>query len=254
MTQSNYACEIVPTYVKRKGIRKTQINNTHLAVRAIRRILPKEVIPHYEVVGVIFLDSGMNIIGYNFVHKGGTSTSIVDVRLILQNALICNSSGIVLFHNHPGGNAFPSSDDIEVTLKLKKAGDLIGIELKDSIIITENSFSPILNFDDPIQLTEIHRAINEEYRLKGGEIFKDSKRGEIIEARQMFQYFAKKLIPQLSYAEIGKFGGLKRDHATVMHSCKVISNLLEVDKNLKRKAERIKAKILQITNSKQIIR
>src|SRR5690606_19949334 len=102
------------------------INNSKSAIKKIRKILPKQIIPHYEVVGVLFLDTSLNYLGHNIIHKGGINQSIVDVRLIMQNALVCNATSIIMFHNHPGGSLFPSQGDIDTTDKLKKAGEVIG--------------------------------------------------------------------------------------------------------------------------------
>lgn len=145
MTQyENYVCEIVPTYIKKK-MRKTKAISGNDIVKFIRKILPKEIINHYECFGAVFLDNAYNIIGYNIISKGAINGVIVDVRLLFQNALICNASNIVIFHNHPSGNLNPSVADINLAEKIKKAGDILDIKLIECLIITDKKAASFTN-------------------------------------------------------------------------------------------------------------
>jgi DNA repair protein RadC len=69
------------------------------------------------------------------VSKGGISGTVTDLRLIFQGALKTYASGIIIYHNHPSGNANPSDSDRKITLKIKEAGNLMDIQLLDNIII-----------------------------------------------------------------------------------------------------------------------
>lgn len=69
------------------------------------------------------------------VSKGGISGTLTDVRLIFQGALKTNASGIIVCHNHPSGNAYPSESDRKITQKIKEAGNLLDIQLLDHLII-----------------------------------------------------------------------------------------------------------------------
>ena len=71
---------------------------------------------------------------------GSISSTIVDIRRIVKQALLCNATRIILFHNHPSGNPLPSKADIAETEKLKKACDLFDISLIDHIIIGDDCF------------------------------------------------------------------------------------------------------------------
>jgi DNA repair protein RadC len=72
--------------------------------------------------------------------KGGTSGTIVDIKIVLGIALKCNASGIILAHNHPSGNLMPSVADRKITRRLKDACDLLEIPLIDHFIISRISF------------------------------------------------------------------------------------------------------------------
>ena len=52
-------------------------------------------------------------------------------------------ASIILIHNHPGGSVEPSKEDINITKRIKEAGDIIGIDLLDHVIITEDNFSSL---------------------------------------------------------------------------------------------------------------
>lgn len=92
-------------------------------------------LPHEEF-WIMLLNRANRIIDRIGISRGGISGTIVDVRLIAKMALEKLSSGVILIHNHPSGNPEPSSNDIAITQKLKKALSLFDITLLDHIIVT----------------------------------------------------------------------------------------------------------------------
>ena len=68
------------------------------------------------------------------------NSSIVHPREIFKQAIKRNSASIIICHNHPSGDPTPSKEDINVTLRIKECGKIIGIELLDHIIIGKNKF------------------------------------------------------------------------------------------------------------------
>ncbi|MDP1394428.1 DNA repair protein RadC [Lysinibacillus capsici] len=74
------------------------------------------------------------------VHIGSLNASIVHPREVLKSAILSNSASIIVAHNHPSNIPTPSNEDIEVTNRLIEAGNILGIELLDHLIICENSF------------------------------------------------------------------------------------------------------------------
>lgn len=83
----------------------------------------------------IFLDSRKRIIKDETIFIGSLNASIIHPREIFQVALEEGAAAIILLHNHPSGNQRPSDDDIEITKQLVKAGDILGVEVLDHIII-----------------------------------------------------------------------------------------------------------------------
>ena len=108
------------------------IKNAREIVAVMAPVLEKEVV---EVCYVLFLTTRTGLIRYHQLSRGNVSTTLVHPREVYQSALLANAACIVLVHNHPSSDPTPSPDDFAVTQRVKDAGELIGIELLDHIII-----------------------------------------------------------------------------------------------------------------------
>ena len=93
-----------------------------------------------ECLMLLVLDSKNRIISEEILSVGNINTSIADPREVYLKALKKNGVSVILLHNHPSGDPSPSLDDIKTTERIAKAGELIGIALKDHIIIGEDSY------------------------------------------------------------------------------------------------------------------
>ena len=83
-----------------------------------------------------------HVLGCLTVSEGGPCSTAVDVKLILQGALLTNASGVILAHNHPSGNLKPSEPDKIMTERIRKALTVMEVNLLDHLIVTrENYFS-----------------------------------------------------------------------------------------------------------------
>jgi DNA repair protein RadC len=87
----------------------------------------------------IFLNARNVPIGWREISKGSVSASLVHPREVFLGAIKVVASSMILAHNHPSGDASPSKDDIELTRRLKQAGDILGIDVLDHLIITADS-------------------------------------------------------------------------------------------------------------------
>lgn len=94
----------------------------------------------HEEFWVILLNNAANILDICQIGKGGLTTTLVDIRLILQKALLQEATSIILCHNHPSGSLKPSSSDIKLTKKIEKATDIFNICLLDHIILHKNTY------------------------------------------------------------------------------------------------------------------
>jgi DNA repair protein RadC len=84
------------------------------------------------------LDAKNQVIGYHIVSHGTVSASLVHPREVFKAALLANSHAIIVAHNHPAGSLTPSDEDIDVTRTLIKAGQLMGVNVIDHIIVSSN--------------------------------------------------------------------------------------------------------------------
>lgn len=102
----------------------------------IKRVYDEETIGYRETFKVLLLNNANKIIGYTTISEGGLTSTIVDVRVIMQTALVSNATSIIITHNHPSGNPNPSGHDDNLTKKIKSACELMDIRLLDHIIVT----------------------------------------------------------------------------------------------------------------------
>ena len=73
------------------------------------------------------------------VSRGSLNASVVEPREVFKNAIAASAAGMILIHNHPSGDPTPSNEDITVTRRLVKAGELLGIAVHDHIILGQKT-------------------------------------------------------------------------------------------------------------------
>jgi DNA repair protein RadC len=91
-----------------------------------------------EHLWCVYLNARNVIIKIELVSLGTLNASIVHPREVFSPAITSKSASLIMGHNHPSNDTAPSSDDIEITKRIKEAGRLLGIELLDHIIIGSN--------------------------------------------------------------------------------------------------------------------
>jgi DNA repair protein RadC len=110
--------------------------------RIVANILMNEMqnLPQ-EVLKLIILNTKNVVISIKEVFKGSLNSSIVHPREIFSEALKKNAASIIICHNHPSGDPTPSKEDINITLRIKECGKIIGIELLDHVIIGNGNYA-----------------------------------------------------------------------------------------------------------------
>ena len=93
-----------------------------------------------EQTRVVFLDIRSKMISEKVLFQGSVSMALMEPREILREALLEDAVGMIVLHNHPSGDPTPSSTDISTTERVKEAASVVGIKLKDHIIIGDNCF------------------------------------------------------------------------------------------------------------------
>ncbi len=88
-----------------------------------------------EEMRVLFLDTKSRVLGVSTIYMGSLHTAWLRVGELFREAVRRNCAAIIVVHNHPSGDPTPSPDDVEITQEIVKAGELLGIEVLDHLVI-----------------------------------------------------------------------------------------------------------------------
>jgi DNA repair protein RadC len=110
----------------------TPVRKSSEAAKVLRPIFEKL---DREQFAVLLLDAQHKPIGVNVVSVGSLTASIVHPREAFKAAILANAAAVIASHNHPSGSVEPSPEDIELSRRLREAGELLGIRVLDSIIL-----------------------------------------------------------------------------------------------------------------------
>jgi DNA repair protein RadC len=94
----------------------------------------------HEEFWVLYLNNSNKVVHKAQISKGGIAATIVDVRIVFKIALENNAMSIILVHNHPSGKLMASEPDIQITKKIKLAGQHLEVKVFDHIIITDKGY------------------------------------------------------------------------------------------------------------------
>lgn len=127
------------------GRRRKEENPLELVKVTSSKIMYQEMYPiigelPHEEFWVAYLNNSNKIVFKAQLSKGGITGTIVDVRLVFKIALEQNAVAIILTHNHPSGKLQASEADIQVTKRIKNAGQQLDIPVLDHLIITEHGY------------------------------------------------------------------------------------------------------------------
>jgi DNA repair protein RadC len=93
-----------------------------------------------EHLRVILLNTRNQVLSIPEVYKGNVSSALVRVAEVLRGAVREGSPALIVVHNHPSGDPTPSQDDVEISKQLIEAGQLLGVEVLDHIILAHGGF------------------------------------------------------------------------------------------------------------------
>jgi DNA repair protein RadC len=103
-------------------------------------LLPRFGAHPVERFGVVMLDMRLRVLGVRLLSVGSLNAAAADARDVFREAVLANAGHIVVFHNHPSGDPRPSAEDVELTERLARAGDLLGIPLLDHLVLADASY------------------------------------------------------------------------------------------------------------------
>lgn len=118
---------------------KRKINVSMDAYQVIREFYSDDI-EIYESFFLLLLNNANTTIGYVKISQGGVAGTIVDVKIIAKYAISCLASAVVLAHNHPSGQLFPSEQDKNITKKVVEALKLFEVRVLDHLILTPRNF------------------------------------------------------------------------------------------------------------------
>lgn len=141
----------------RQGVELPKANaSTLAAIELLRRLFssrictgPEDIyrlvsyfafIDQQEHFVVVSLSGSHEVIGIHEITKGLLNRTLIHPREAFVPCLLDRAASAILVHNHPGNSLEPSSDDLEVTLRLRRAGELIGIQVLDHLIISRDGY------------------------------------------------------------------------------------------------------------------
>lgn len=85
----------------------------------------------------VMLDCRMQVMGVSTVSIGSLDSCPVHARELFKPAILAGAFAVLIAHNHPSGDPTPSNQDIELTARMIAAGELLGIEIVDHLVISE---------------------------------------------------------------------------------------------------------------------
>jgi DNA repair protein RadC len=92
-----------------------------------------------EVFGVLCLTSRQHLLCYHELARGTLDAVAVNPRDVFKVALLSNAAGVIVGHNHPSGDPLPSPHDEALTTRLSAAGELIGVDVVDHVIVGDDT-------------------------------------------------------------------------------------------------------------------
>jgi DNA repair protein RadC len=128
---------IVRVQLVREGTRTTTVSTIRGprdAAQLFRELIGDADREHFVM---LMLDTKNAVRGLHTVSVGDLSSSIVHPREVFKAALLSSAASLIFVHNHPSGDPTPSPEDIAVTRRLVEAGELLGVEVLDHVVIGE---------------------------------------------------------------------------------------------------------------------
>lgn len=135
------SCAEVEIHYKRPLFETMKVvKNPDDANQIIRAYIDISLLDVKEFFWSIFLTRANNVLGMATLGSGNLAGVIVNVREIIQLALLSQASQVIVAHNHPSGKLVPSTNDKQITKKISEGLALFDIKLMDHLIVTSESY------------------------------------------------------------------------------------------------------------------
>lgn len=124
--------------------RITEAQHIHSSFDVVNIMQGKIARLDHEEFWAIYLNQASKILKLSQIGKGGLTATLVDIRLIMREALDAGATHLVVCHNHPSGSLHPSPKDMELTRQICQAANIFNIHLTDHIILHKRSYFSFL--------------------------------------------------------------------------------------------------------------
>jgi DNA repair protein RadC len=116
-------------------IKKALVSSSIELYQIFKEMFDQDTIEYTESMVVLYMNNGNKTLGWTRHSSGGQAHTVLDVRIVLTEALLCGANTIAICHNHPSGQLYPSNEDEKITKRLKEACEILTMRLLDHIII-----------------------------------------------------------------------------------------------------------------------
>lgn len=120
-----------------EGVERETMNSASIIYRYFRQHLADSSV---EEAHALFLDNQLQFIRSSLIARGGINQTLVDVRILLREALLARAVHVVFCHNHPSGIATPSAEDDRLTQQIQTACQAVGLRFIDHLIFTDSGY------------------------------------------------------------------------------------------------------------------
>lgn len=128
-----------------KPVERPKIEST----KDVYNIIAMDLIDlNHEEFWILLLNGGSRLIKKEQISNGGMASVLADPKIIFKKAIDNRAVGIILVHNHPSGNKYPSKADVTLTRKLVSAGQLLDIKVHDHMIIAGDGYYSFAEDDE----------------------------------------------------------------------------------------------------------
>lgn len=119
-----------------------KMNGPEKIVKLAREYLRMQELPE-EYMYMVCMNTKLDMTGVFEISHGNVNSSVVGTREVFQKALLANAVSVIFIHNHPSGDSTPSREDVKVTERLKEAGNILGVDVLDHIIIGRPGYTSL---------------------------------------------------------------------------------------------------------------
>jgi DNA repair protein RadC len=133
--------KLIPQVSRRYLISRASFDNIlDSTKKAGEYLLPRFYAERDEIVYLVCLDAKCKVINCKLLFRGSVNSAGVSIRKIVENALVYNSTSVIIAHNHTSGIAVPSEEDMITTRRIQEALKAVDITLSDHIVVADDDF------------------------------------------------------------------------------------------------------------------